>query len=259
MCWAEESPTWLYTAVASTGRALDHLVALDGKYALWPGSLDAAASPVEQSQAVLEAAELAGVPVTLHRPTEPFAGNEVEKRNLSLDLALSVADEGDWLLVFDADMTLTGLAASFRDALGAYGGNAAEYARFDTLDPQALTDRDVLARNVTYLPTGMSPVRGMYRAIPSLRYGPAHWHVSYDAPDGVRWLWGVPRRHRPYEGALDLTGSVVFAHRNPARERGRREKAAEYYRLRDATGAERQARLFMEGLDGKPAPLPDRA
>jgi hypothetical protein len=34
--WWDESPTWLAASITSLGRFCDHVVALDGRYALYP-------------------------------------------------------------------------------------------------------------------------------------------------------------------------------------------------------------------------------
>lgn len=102
LSWYDESPAWLATAVAGMGRVCDEIVAVDGAYALYP-SARPRSSP-QQAEAVLQAAEAAGVGCTIHRPREIFWGNEVEKRNLTIALASSVLESGrDWIVIFDAD------------------------------------------------------------------------------------------------------------------------------------------------------------
>lgn len=235
MCWAEENPLWLTAAVTSIAPLLDHLVALDGKYVLYPGSMQQPASDVMQSMAVLEAASACNLGVTLHRPGVPFMGNEVEKRQLSIDIAAHFADsEDDWVLVFDADMVARKLSPEFiRKDLEESDHLVAEYARYE--DPAD---------------EGCTAIRGIYRLVSGLSYGPAHYVVWAPTSDGEPvYLWGRPAMHTPYMEALDLSGSLKFDHRNHQRDRGRHDRAWEYYDKRDSLGVERMVENHVQGLD----------
>src|SRR5437667_11615337 len=102
LIWADESPGWLATACTGFGRLCDHIVAVDGFYALYPGAR--VRSRPDQAEAVMTACEAAEVACTLHRPNDLFWGNEVEKRQLSLALAAPfLTPLEDWVCVFDAD------------------------------------------------------------------------------------------------------------------------------------------------------------
>lgn len=237
LVWADEDPLWLSAAVTSLSPLLDHLVALDGKYVLYPGAMTNGASDVRQSMAVLEAASACHLGVTLHRPTQAYTGNEVEKRQLSVDLAKHFAEsEDDWVLVFDADMIARKFSPGFvRNDLEQSDHLVAEYARYE--DPAD---------------DGFTTIRGLYRLVPSLKYGPAHYTISVEASDGERlWLWGQPAHHTPYMDALDLTGSLGFDHRNTQRDRKRKERVGRYYDKRDALGVEKLGDMFVQNLEGE--------
>lgn len=236
MCWADENPLWLTAAVTSIAPLLDHLVALDGKYMLYPGAMQQPSSDVMQSMAVLEAASACNLGVTLHRPSEPFMGNEVQKRQLSIDLAMHFAEsEDDWCVVFDADMVArhNGLASARAD-LEQSDHLVAEYARYE--DPAD---------------EGCTPIRGIYRLVSGLTYGPAHYCISAPTSDGDRvWLWGNPNLQEPYVDALDLTQTLKFDHRNKKRDRARHDRAWDYYGKRDSLGIERLTETLVQDLDG---------
>jgi hypothetical protein len=116
LSWYDE-PTWCLTElVASLARAgVDHVVAVDGAYALYPEGR--AQSPGEQAQAILAASQGAGMGCSLHAPRDVWFGNEVEKRTFLFAAGHQVAEPGeDWLWVADADEVVTE-STGIRDAL----------------------------------------------------------------------------------------------------------------------------------------------
>jgi hypothetical protein len=73
LSWFDESPAWLSELVASLARAeVDHVVALDGSYALFPGA--EAWSGTEQHDAIVHTARGCGMGCTLHVPSGAVAG-----------------------------------------------------------------------------------------------------------------------------------------------------------------------------------------
>jgi hypothetical protein len=78
------------------------LVAVDGAYALYPDGQPA--SDPNQHAAIVLACRRLGMGCTLHVPARVWAGNEVEKRTFLFKLGWTVAEEGDWFWVQDADM-----------------------------------------------------------------------------------------------------------------------------------------------------------
>ena len=75
--WWDESPTWLAATVASMSRFCDHIVALDGRYALYPDQR--LQSGTAELYAIIETARAAGVGITLHTAPRTYA-DEMEKR-----------------------------------------------------------------------------------------------------------------------------------------------------------------------------------
>lgn len=103
LIWYDE-PTWalveLTASLAAAG--CDALVAVDGAYALYPNGR--AQSPGEQAQALLAAAQGAGMEISLHLPREVWWGNEIEKRTFAFEAAHGIAKGwDDWLWIVDAD------------------------------------------------------------------------------------------------------------------------------------------------------------
>lgn len=233
--WYDERPDWLAAAITSTARIrVDHLVAFDGAYALFPDAKPR--SPLGQASVIVETCAALGIGLTLHVPDDRWYGNEVEKR--SALVAAGIATGADWLLAIDADYTIT----------GAFGVRA-ELERTD-LDVAQVTLRtsDGLAHH---------PARMIFRALPGLEVGPAHWIWSVPGPDGrCRYLWGNETLHGPQEPALDLTQHCTIEHRVAGRNVERARAARAYYTVRDQLGIERLTDTCVEGLDGQPALLP---
>ena len=231
---------------------------VDGAYALFPGAFDSPNSPLECAEAVESMGRATGRPVLHYRPTRPFDGNEVEKRNMSLDLARTIpgviGDENTWFLVADADTVAIKVNDAIPEILATTDRNVAAfgYQQSDLMDPIATPVDEVYgvgrwARVRRAEIIKKLYVRCIYRNLPGLRYGPAHWHVSHGRPGQPRaWLWGGTRAGggvgadgavhlEPY---LDLTYDLFFEHRRRHRDPDRNEAASKYYRVRDAYGIE---------------------
>jgi hypothetical protein len=103
LTWYDE-PSWCLTElIASLAKAgVDHVVAIDGAYMLYPEGRGQ--SPGEQAQAILAGCQGAGMGATIHTPQDVWFGNEIEKRSFTFAAGHLVADAGvDWLWVVDAD------------------------------------------------------------------------------------------------------------------------------------------------------------
>lgn len=244
LSWFDESPSWLAAAVAGMGRIVDTIVAVDGAYALYPGAR--ARSLPQQGEAVMIAAEAAGVGCIIHRPRDVWFGNEVEKRNHTLDLAGTVCDEDDWVIVFDADLHMLQCnPALIRHELESTDCVVATYTVLDGKD--FLAD-DKLADYVKHRPIDSewtTRTRDIYRWHPTLRYGPLHWSVSRRLDGETVWLRG-PFEERYQADPLRLDASLVCYHRTMDRMRSRRETADAYYQIRNKLNIEPRDRLDAE-------------
>lgn len=242
LSWYDESPGWLAACVAGVGRLVDELVAVDGAYLLMPGGRPR--SNVDQSEAIVSTAEAAGIGLTLCRPADVWRANEVGKRQASIELALARCSTArDWILVVDADMHVVRVEPDIvRADLEATDRLVATATLIDTRDHLVDDDARVrdMARDQGLSTDWTSRDRSLYRALPSLAYGPAHWTISVELDGRRRWLRGPePDLHRSMlEPALDLNANLVYAHRREAREAQRRHDADGYARRRAEYGIE---------------------
>jgi hypothetical protein len=236
LSWFQESPAWLAGCVASLDGIVDHLVAVDGAYFLYPNSVVKWRSDRLQAETIRETATSLNIGLTLFVPNGPFMGGEVEKRNLTFRLAETVTTEDDWLFAIDGD-ELVSYECGFRDELEKTENLACNIGLRNTVDPLALPDRlrQQLVRNEMVL-EGIQPSRSVYRALRGLRYEGAHYVITADTEDGKTYLWGNSRYHT-FVDAADLASNLVVDHRlDRTRERDRDRR--EYYRLRDELGIE---------------------
>ena len=257
LSWYDESPTWLQACVTSVAPILDGLVAVDGAYALFPGAAEKPNSSVAEVDAIAEACDLAGLPLTLHRRSEPFAGNEVEKRNLTLELARTFGlSQEDWLIVVDADLVLRHHSERLREALEteAHEYASADYGYFNSLDKQGVWDRTGVDAEQQRAPLRS---RAMYRAFPTLRYETSHWCLAADDESGHKfYLYGDGKVHQPQLNAFDASSLIVFEHRSTERVTSRVNDARNYYTMREAAKIEHPQRTIVaEGLDGQFLPV----
>lgn len=242
MIWFDEQPSMLAASVAGLARVADEIVAVDGAYQLFPDARPR--SHPDQAEAILSMCETMDVGCTIHRPRQPFPGNEVEKRQLSIQLAAPFCQDGDWILVWDADYhVMSADPGMIRWELEQTDKLAATYTLVDNRD---LLDPDGgLAGHAQKLPTEsqwMSRFRGLFRWTPDLAYGPAHYCLR-GTYDGVqKWVFGpdlIPGQQHLGVDALDLGEMLVVYHRRNERTLVRRKAADGYYQTRDRTGIER--------------------
>lgn len=234
LSWYDEAPHWLSTAVSGFARVVDQIVAVDGAYALLPGARPC--SHPQQAEAVLAAAEAGGVACLVHRPNRLFFGNEVEKRNLTLQLAAPFLAEDDWVLVFDADCHL--FKVNPEVVRGRLENTDAMIASYTYLQVENFLINEEMARifrddDYDYESTGRT--RDLYKWHPSLLYGPQHWILSREmkVPGSKRmerqWL-----RHSEVDlPCLDLGSDLVVYHRSLDRAKVRRNAQDGYYSARE--------------------------
>lgn len=240
LSWFDESPAWLATVVAGFGRVCDEIVAVDGAYLFYPDARGR--SHPEQAEAILHAAEAADVGCTIHRPREPFAGNEVEKRNLTLGFA--AAHRPDWVLVCDGDYHVTRCdPESVRGALEDTELNVASYLLADSMDPLGMgPGMAATAARVEVQSQWQLATRDIFRWTDDLAYGPAHYTVSGTYNGEHLWLKGPEMlgdgSATRIEPCLDLGDRLVAVHRSKDRIQLRRQAADAYYRRRDEHGIE---------------------
>lgn len=244
--WYDESPAWIAAAIAGAARFCDHILAVDGAYALYPEG--SPRSHPNQVEAILHTAEAQGVACTLYQPQEVWWGNEVEKRNKSLDLIGPLAEDGDWVCIFDADYhVLKCNPESIRHELTTTACDVATYGITEGEDWLS-NGAESLAVQAKIKSQWVSQSRDLYRWNPTLRVGPAHGDYSIGGGIDVtgfgdtsprefparKWLRG------PYDlqPAHDVSGFLTVWHRTKSRILVRRESQQGYYHMRDTLGVE---------------------
>lgn len=249
--WYDEAPSWLAGAVASLAKVgVDHLVAIDGCYALFPGALERPRSFADQATTIIDAAEGLGIGCTVVRPREAFIGNEVEKRNLLFAHGRLVCDVGDWFYCFDSDERVLSAPDDLHWQLENTLRNVAEVRVITPVEPYETVARAKGAPTVGAPHERATGYRCIFRNMPGLSVELAHYIVGYDAADGERSYLRGRSDMFDMEEALDLPGFLV-EHRTYFRERNRSAAAKAYYQVRDAAGVERMTRdVFMETPGG---------
>lgn len=243
LIWYDESPSWLSTAVAGFARVCDEIVAIDGAYSMYPGARPR--SHPEQAEAILAAAETMGAGCTIYRPKDVWYGQEVEKRNYSLQLAAPLLTPGeDWVMIFDGDyqVMLCEDPAFARSLLENTEHNVATYTLLESIDVL----KDEVAAEVCHdIPLSTDWTlrdRGLFRWTEDLRYGPSHWFVQGTYDGERQWLRGpdlIPGEMSGQAAAVEHLGrAFVVVHRNKKRAKVRRDAAAGYYAMRDSLGVE---------------------
>lgn len=240
LSWYDEAPQWLSAAVAGFARVCDHIIAVDGAFALYPGARPC--SHPQQADAIQTVAESVGVALTLHRPNDLFWGNEVEKRNLTIKLASAYAQDGDWLIVFDADCHLFKVnPEAVRWELENTECEVATYTYLEVEDFFSDPEMARIVKSDDYSTEHTHPTKDIYRWHPTLRYGPQHWTLSREYEcDGAgtrrerRWV----RHTRHNAPVVDLGSNLVIYHRSRDRAKVRQEAKDVYYKTRDLHGVE---------------------
>lgn len=213
LSWYEEPAPWLAECVAGLAQLCDHLIAVDGPYARFPGALRKAASGSEQADTIARTAAGAGIGCTIHVPREPWWGDEVAKRDWMFRLAMTMAQPGvDWLLRVDADEVFTQVPADTKKALAETELDVAEVTMWERGEGQ----------------DSQFPLRVLFRALPGIRIQQAHYVVTVPGQDGsTRVLVGNDTVHRA-EPALPLW-DVRLEHRTQQRSAMRRAQKDQYY------------------------------
>lgn len=224
--WYEEPAAWLAETVASL-KFCDHLIAVDGPYALFPGALRKPASAPDQIETIQRVAAGLRLGCTIHVPRQPWWGNEVEKRNFMFQLGNPMTEPGDWYLVIDADEVVTHAPSDLRQRLEA-----------TTLDVAELTlwERESQHKVAALVDTSSdyrSPLRRLFRALPDIAVIQAHYVVT----SGHRVLAGNTDVHT-LEPAAPLH-DVQLEHRRAHRSIGRLRLKDQYGHRREEVAPEK--------------------
>lgn len=222
LSWYDESPTWLAETVASIAKCCDHLIAVDGPYAMFPGALRKPASGPEQVEIILRVAAGAGIGCTIHAPREPWWGGEVEKRDTMFRIGETMTNSDGWYIIVDADEVITGIPPDLRRRLTDSQLDVAELT---------LWERETQTQVAELVDTSSdyhTPLRRLFRALPELHIEQAHYVVTATTAETKRVLCGNTAVHtvEPAEQLWDL----MLEHRRGQRTVGRLRLKDEYGR-----------------------------
>jgi hypothetical protein len=190
--WYDEPTDWLSECVTSAARVVDHLIALDGAYRLFPH--DDPISPPDQADAIREAATAAEVGCSVVVPSEAWA-DEIAKRAYLFELGLGLATPEDWFMVLDADVVIT-------EAHGVH--TSLRVTPFDAASSLLIEPRTTMR------------LRNFFRALPGLTVKDHHAHYVV----GDRVLFNG--HYGPQEQAAEVYVYVDHT-REPHRPEARRE------------------------------------
>lgn len=258
LSWWDESPTWLAATVASMARVCDHIIAVDGRYALYEDSRNR--SGLEQHEAIVETARGAGVGLTLHSSNRPWR-DEMAKRTHCFQLASSEARPfHDWLFILDGDEVLADAPSYLRTMLGELadeGINVVAADLHEIEDPHANEQKSVISRRQERESEHHTPSPRFWRALHDMRVDGQHYHYTGIDETGERVvLWGqqvmaaegAPEDHMVWNVLAerwehitpwhDLSPVVRIENRCLLRDRYRWRKREEYYQLRNDLGIE---------------------
>lgn len=213
----DERPEDLQRMAASLPKAgVDHLVALDGAYALYPDGKPA--SSHESRRALAAALNQAGITHNIVVPDTVWHGNETEKRTRLFRLGDEHTAPADWFLIIDGDEVITQAPSDLRQQL-----------EYSPMDVGEVTFSEPRPRRKTR----SFPIPILFRAVRGIEV--VKNHFTYRTPDG-RYLWGNAVTQR-LQARLPLHDLVV-EHRKYMRLPDRRKAAVGYYERRDRDNTE---------------------
>lgn len=209
--WYDENPAWLAESVAAAARICDHIIAVDGPYAAFPGAMKKPYSSSEEADVIARTAAGFGIGATIHQPRQPWWGGEVEKRNLMFQLGASFATPQDWFFRFDADEVISDIPLDINGTLSDSEHDVAELTLWQR--PPAAVAQQVDTADFE------SPLRCLFRNLPGIRI--EHNHYTVIAGDDTV-LNG--RNQAP---ALDMS-DLRLEHRTHQRTKARLRLKGEY-------------------------------
>lgn len=227
LSYFNEEPKLLTECVRRlTDVGVDLLVAVDGPYDLYP--TDKTSSDFETAKAIIDACGGSDQPDLIMRNKSGWSGNEVEKRNYMLSIALAVAQEGDWLLVVDSDH----MWEMIEPANGSLKDWLSLPMKYDVAEVGIADCSDVDGELV-----GWYEARLLNRAVPGMAYEGAHWRIRF--PDGRSSATLRAGARDGDKEVLDLTAVARVRHVVYADElTERRKRQTAYYERRDGEGVE---------------------
>ena len=222
LSWYDEHPSWLVECVASAAKLCDHIIAVDGAYATFPGALRRPYSSTDQADAIMRTAAGVGIGCTVHASRQPWFGGEVEKRDFMFRLGEAFTTPEDWYLRIDADEIITCAPSDSKQRLAESEFDVAEVSIWERPSERADDLADFSGGNGV-------PFRCLFRALPGITIQQAHYLVMVPTDGMPRILVGdgVIHKHEDAEQLLD----IGLEHRTTHRPVGRKRLKDEYYSL----------------------------
>lgn len=239
ICWFMESPTFLSATVASLSKiGVDHVVAVDGAYMLFPNGTGT--SGIQESQAIALAADALGMGYTIHtRPVaDKWRGGEVEKRNFLFQTVNAIAEDGDWYLSIDADEVIDSCRIDLKAELEATREDAAIITLEDRLDVHGQPFDAFLSKGSSIPNVYRQPQARLFRILPGFRVEANHYTYLAGYGKDEKVLWSAGTRTDDVS-TLDLTGKLIIEHRQQMRDKYRAEMKKPYYEARTTAGIEK--------------------
>ncbi len=220
LSWYEEHPSWLVECVASAARICDHIIAVDGPYAAFPGALRKPFSGAEQADAILRTAAGAGIGCTVHAGRQPWWGGEVGKRDFMFRVGEAFTTRTDWYLRIDADEVLTSIPPDTKSLLASSELDVAEVTLWERETSLEVADGSPTAGDYE------TPFRCLFRALPGIRIEQAHYIVTAHEDGRRKVLRGNDTAHR--EEPAEALWNVRLEHRTRQRPMSRQRLKQQY-------------------------------
>lgn len=233
LSWFDERPTWLTECISTYHQAgITHLVAIDGRYQLYPAAHNR--SSFANHDAIISTCRGLNLPLTLHIPSEPWAGNEIEKRTHLFRLADTISTDGeDWYLIIDADERVTHATKNWTSLLETTDLDTAAVLLTET-EPRDTPAAACVDRQTDHNPVTTGPIRKLFRSHHGTQV--VRNHYTYVDRFGDT-LWSG--RYGAMVPELDLTQHVTVNHLTKWRSQHRYHASHNYYRERNQVGAEK--------------------
>lgn len=220
IAYFDESPDAIERCVTELSMlGVSDIYAVDGAYRLFPDGRGTSDQAREINDVLARMTSECGMNLTTYTPAGVYMSNEVEKRQLMLDLALVRTGPDDWIIWYDADFTIEDGSRDLRPDLEVLTHAGARWA-------------DVEINDSTHLTLGWYKLRLLWRAVPGMRFVRNHFTIRYH--DGVETIV-QPKQHDAPGHQL----GVRIRHALNDRAPGRRERQVKYYENRERLGTER--------------------
>jgi hypothetical protein len=212
LAWFEEDRAALFGCVEDLARlGVTHLVAVDGRYALFPH--DRANSQPDQLRAIESVCAIRDIGLVSYTPVRPWLGNEPAKRDFMMQLALNLCEsEYDYVFPWDADFHL-------------YSPNGIDMKSW--LFEHGCPDFADLEISETAVDGSWYGIRQFIRARCGIHFTTNHYTYHFDDGGGDIVV------HTKGNAIKAPMSPVRVLHKQEERQDGRRQKQVDYYHQRD--------------------------